>query len=89
MSFSFLFRSVASYRKWQEDPVLTTVTTSAHPIGNVDFPTFTICSFGMSGEILEAGIAKHFLDFLKEKKNISNELNPYKIIKDFNVSSKS
>ncbi len=80
------FRSKESYRKWQEDPVLTTVITSAYPIGNVTFPTFTICSFGLIEDVLGVGIAKQFLAFLELKKNISHGLNPYQILK--NVSFK-
>jgi len=79
--------SKKSYEK--RVPNMVMKSTAAHPIGNVNFPTFTICSFGMSEEILEAGIAKQFLDFLEEKKNISHGLNPYQIMKNFNVSLKS
>jgi MFS-type transporter involved in bile tolerance (Atg22 family) len=36
------------YSDWQENPVLTTVTTTALPVINIDFPAVTICSEGLT-----------------------------------------
>ena len=39
--------SVRLYIEWQEKPVLTTVTTTALPISEVQFPAVVICSEGL------------------------------------------
>jgi hypothetical protein len=57
--------------------VLTTVTSSAHPVGNVDFPAFTICGEGSIGDTIVAGLIKEFFYFLKSKLNITVEMTPF------------
>ena len=40
--FAFaIYMIVSSYKKWQESPVSTTITT--HPITELEFPTVTVC----------------------------------------------
>jgi hypothetical protein len=41
-----IYWSYYLYADWQEKPVLTTVTTTALPVTQVDFPAVTICSEG-------------------------------------------
>ena len=41
-----VYWSIYLYLDWQEKPVLTTVTTTALPVSQVDFPALTICSEG-------------------------------------------
>ncbi len=54
--------------------------TPAHPISNVEFLTFTICAKGMDFATLDAGLNKQFLAYIKEKKNISFQMNPYEMV---------
>ena len=37
---------VESYINWQEDPIITTVSTTALPVSDIDFPAITICGLG-------------------------------------------
>ena len=39
--------SFMAYEKWQEDPILTTVSTTGLPVKNVPFPSITICAQGI------------------------------------------
>ena len=41
-----IYWSIYLYLDWQDKPVLTTVTTTALPISQVEFPAITICSEG-------------------------------------------
>ena len=59
--------SVNAYNSWQENPVITTVGTTAFPVKDIDFPAVTICSQGNNEDILSAGFQKMFSDFLKQK----------------------
>jgi hypothetical protein len=36
--------SVAAYKQWKENPVLTSVATTGFPIEKVEFPAVTICA---------------------------------------------
>ena len=38
--------SFMAYEKWQEDPVLTTISTTGLPVQDVPFPSITICAQG-------------------------------------------
>ena len=62
--------SIKAYNQWQDDPILTSIATTAYPVQNVPFPSITICSQGAANEIVDAAIFKQFVDYLKEK-NIS------------------
>ena len=48
--------SIQSYQDWVGNPVVTTINTTAYPVGNLDFPAVTICSQGTNEDILVAGI---------------------------------
>ena len=36
-----------AYEKWQDDPMLTTISTTGLPIQDVPFPSITICAQGI------------------------------------------
>ena len=44
--------SVIAYVEWKENPVLTTVGTTGHPIEKVEYPAITICAQVMSNNII-------------------------------------
>jgi len=60
-------RSVEAYNDWQDNPVITTVGTTAYPIQKIEFPAVTICGQGNNEEILAAGFLKMFSDYLSQK----------------------
>lgn len=39
------------YIGWQEHPVVTTATTTALPVTEIDFPSVTICAQGFNAEV--------------------------------------
>jgi hypothetical protein len=47
--------SVAAYSNWQDNPIITTVKTSALPIKDIEFPAVTICSQGLNEDTSYAG----------------------------------
>ena len=59
--------SIEAYNEWEESPVLTTLTTPALSVNEIDFPAITICSRGMNEDILRAAVVRKFLQFAKEK----------------------
>lgn len=50
--------SVWAYQDWIDNPVMTTIKTSALPIRNISFPAVTICGQGMNEDIVSAGTFK-------------------------------
>ncbi len=58
--------SVTAYYQWEDNPVLTTVKTSAYPVSNIEFPAVTICGQGSNDVMLSAGFLYMFFKFLKE-----------------------
>ena len=36
--------SMSAYVEWKENPVLTTVASTGHPIQEIEFPSITICA---------------------------------------------
>ncbi len=60
--------SISAYYSWQDDPVLTTVKTSAYPVTDIEFPAVTICGHGSNMDILTAGFFNLFFNYLKSKK---------------------
>jgi Amiloride-sensitive sodium channel len=67
--------SITAYNDWTDNPVLTTVKTSALKIENIDFPALTICSQGVIEDIIRAGFFKMFYKYAKEH-NISYGMSP-------------
>ncbi len=43
---------VKQYVAWKDDPVLTTVSTTGHPVSNITFPAITICSLGLVEDVM-------------------------------------
>ena len=50
--FLALLLSFSAYVEWKENPVLTTVGTTGHPIEKVEYPAITICAQVMSNNII-------------------------------------
>jgi hypothetical protein len=48
--------SVCAYQDWLNNPVITTIKTSALSIKEIDFPAVTICGQGMNADIVTAGL---------------------------------
>ena len=48
--------SVSAYQDWQDNPVMTTIKTSALSIKEINFPAVTICGQGMNEDIVFAGL---------------------------------
>ena len=40
-----------AYNNWQDNPVLTSVSTTAMPIAEIEFPAITICGQGSIAEV--------------------------------------
>jgi len=59
--------SVKAYNSWQDNPVITTVGTTAFPVEDIEFPAVTICGQGNNEEVLSAGFLKMFSDHLKQQ----------------------
>ena len=43
--------SKKAYNDWQDNPVLTSVSTTAMPIAEIAFPAITICGQGSIAEV--------------------------------------
>jgi len=57
--------SINAYNDWVNNPVVTTINTTAYPVRNLDFPAVTICAPGTNEEVLAAGIELTFLAYCK------------------------
>ena len=44
--------SVNIYNSWQEDPVLTSVSTTGYSIQEMEYPSITICAQGAVNEVV-------------------------------------
>ena len=66
--------SLSTYNKWIEDPILTSVATTAYPVGKVQFPSITICAQGAANDIVDAAIFKQFVEYLEGKNLIYDQL---------------
>jgi hypothetical protein len=47
MIFLGAYWTAAIYDNWQNKPVVTTATTTAYPITDIEFPSVTICAQGL------------------------------------------
>ena len=70
-----IISSLSAYRKWVNDPILTSVATTAFPVQKIPFPSITICPQGAANEIVDAAIFKQFVDYLAEKDILIDDLN--------------
>ena len=63
----------SSYSAWQESPVATSITT--HPIGDLDFPTVTVCPPKGSNTALNYDLMKANSSLTQEdKENLKKEI---------------
>jgi hypothetical protein len=69
---------VQSYLDWQAQPVLVTITTTALPVTQVEFPAVTFCSNGMNKNITLAAFYQMFFSYLKKSHNITVHITPTK-----------
>jgi hypothetical protein len=47
-----------AYSDWQNSPVITTVNSTSFPVGNIEFPSVTICGQGSNEAILNSGMSQ-------------------------------
>ena len=69
--------SFKAFNNWQDNPVITTVKTSAYPVNGIEFPAITICSQGANEDILSAGFFNLFFKFAK-KRGVNLGMSPLK-----------
>ena len=69
--------SFKAFNNWQDNPVVTTVKTSAYPVNGIEFPAITICSQGANEDILSAGFFNLFFKFAK-KRGVNLGMSPLK-----------
>ncbi len=80
MLFLGAYWSITTYNDWIDNPVLTTVKTSALKIENIDFPALTICSQGVIDDILMSGFYNLFYKYAKQL-NISYGMSPIRTVR--------
>ena len=51
--------SLDAYQAWEDDPIITTVSTTALPIHDLEYPAITIC--GQVGTTLRALLPFHLV----------------------------
>jgi hypothetical protein len=77
----FLFLGVrfsqSAFTNWKNSPVLTTLTSTAHPIKKIDFPAFTICGQGMNDDVLYAGMTQQILNFFQKIEGVTFNLSAF------------
>ena len=49
-----LSSTIEIYQNWDEDPITTTIGTTEYDIGNLEYPSVTICAQGSVKEIIGA-----------------------------------
>ena len=69
-----LLSSLSTYRNWKDDPILTSVATTAYSVQQVPFPSITICPQGAANDIVDAAIFKQFIDYLTENNIVYDDL---------------
>ena len=68
--------SVSAYFSWQENPILTTIATTALSVEHIPFPAITICGQGRQPKILDkastTSASFHKIHFIQSRiKNIN------------------
>ena len=59
-----------TYIDWQANPTITVVNTTSYPIENVEYPAITICSQGLTKDIMETVLIQQFETYLISEKII-------------------
>ena len=62
-----IYSTYISYKDWKDNPIITTVNTTAYPIEDIDYPAITICSQGASKDVMDGVLLRQFEDWLKSK----------------------
>ena len=53
-----------AYKSWQDNPVMTTISTPALPVEDVEYPAITICGLGSINELQETAFKRQVYEFL-------------------------
>ena len=64
---SSIYSTYISYKDWKDNPIITTVNTTAYPIEDIDYPAITICSQGASNDVMDGVLFRQFENWLKSK----------------------
>ena len=59
--------TIQTWNEWQDNPIITTINTTAYPIQNIEFPAITICSQGTAKDLLDKVILNQFEAYLRER----------------------
>ena len=75
LSFACLatFLVVESYTEWQDNPVITTLSTVAKPVNTLLFPSVTICGAGQHLDNVERLLYQDFVKWRSYKSNNATE----------------
>ena len=66
--------TIQTWNEWQDNPIITTINTTAYPIQNIEFPAITICSQGTAKDLLDKVILNQFEAYLRAR-GITHETN--------------
>ena len=56
-----------AYKSWDNNPILTTVSTTAYPIHSLEYPAITICGQGMATDTLDKVLKERFESWMRAK----------------------
>ena len=70
--------TIQTWNEWQDNPIITTINTTAYPIQNIEFPAITICSQGAAKDLLDKVILNQFEAYLRAR-GIQPETNATKL----------
>ena len=76
------FLSWNSYKTWQDDPILISISTTGLPVEEIEFPAITICGQGMVQEVVDAALFQQFNRYLSLKDKDFSDLTSEEIIKE-------
>ena len=62
-----IYWSSKAYSSWQDNPVITTVQTSAYPLKDLEYPAVTVCGQGSNDDVLTSGFFNLFFKYLRQK----------------------
>ena len=82
-----IFWSSQMYVNWVDQPVLTTIRTTAYSIKNVEFPAVTFCTKSTSDLGINASHITLFLNFLVDRYGIRTDFSPLDIAELLHLES--
>ena len=56
-----------AYQNWDDNPILTTVSTTAFPIHALEYPAITICGQGMATDTLDKVLKERFENWMRSR----------------------